>query len=79
MRWSREADRRWTAEDGSRAAIRRNATVASRSWWITVCWEQTFREKFADGFRRLVRSGKLRLEEEWAKLLEPAGTGSVAR
>ena len=32
---------------------------------------QTFREKFADGFRRLVRAGKLRLEEEWAKLLEP--------
>ena len=32
---------------------------------------QTFREKFADGFRRLVRRGKLRLEEEWAKLLEP--------
>ena len=32
---------------------------------------QTFREKFADGFRRLVRAGKLRLEDEWAQLLEP--------
>jgi len=30
-----------------------------------------FRKKFIDGFRRLVRSGKLRLEEEWAELLEP--------
>ncbi len=32
---------------------------------------EKFREKFADGFRRLVRTGKLRLEDEWAKLLEP--------
>ncbi len=32
---------------------------------------ETFREKFADGFHRLVRTGKLRLEDEWAKLLEP--------
>jgi hypothetical protein len=32
---------------------------------------RTFREKFADGFRRLVRRGKLRLEGEWAKLLDP--------
>ena len=30
-----------------------------------------FRQKFTDGFRRLVRGGKLRLEEDWAKLLEP--------
>ena len=30
-----------------------------------------FRKKFIDGFRRLVRGGKLRLEEDWAKLLEP--------
>ncbi len=30
-----------------------------------------FREKFADGFRRLVRGGKLRLEGDWAKLLHP--------
>jgi hypothetical protein len=32
---------------------------------------QRFRKKFTDGFRRLVRGGKLRLEERWAKLLEP--------
>jgi hypothetical protein len=32
---------------------------------------RTFREKFVDGFRRLVRGGKLRLEAEWAKLLDP--------
>ena len=30
-----------------------------------------FREKFANGFERLVRSGKLRLEEDWAKLQAP--------
>jgi hypothetical protein len=30
-----------------------------------------FRKKFVDGFRRLVRNGKLRLEGEWSKLLEP--------
>ena len=30
-----------------------------------------FRKKFADGFRRLVCGGKLRLEGDWAKLLEP--------
>ena len=30
-----------------------------------------FRKKFVDGFRRLVRGGKLRLEGEWARLLEP--------
>ena len=30
-----------------------------------------FREKFADGFRRLVRGGKLRLEEDWARLRDP--------
>jgi len=30
-----------------------------------------FRKKFTDGFRRLVRGGKLRLEGDWAKLLEP--------
>jgi len=33
---------------------------------------QKFRERFTDGFRRLVRAGKLRLEEDWAKLLNPA-------
>lgn len=27
-----------------------------------------FRQKFTDGFRRLVRSGKLKLQDEWAKL-----------
>ena len=32
---------------------------------------QRFRKKFTDGFRRLVRGGKLRLEGDWAKLLEP--------
>lgn len=32
---------------------------------------QTFRQKFADGFRRLVQAGKLRLEGEWAWLHEP--------
>ena len=32
-----------------------------------------FREKFVDGFRRLVRGGKLRLEGDWARLLEPQG------
>ena len=31
---------------------------------------RTFRKKFTDGFRRLVRAGKLRLEEEWARLLD---------
>jgi len=30
-----------------------------------------FRKKFTEGFRRLVRGGKLRLEGDWAKLLEP--------
>jgi hypothetical protein len=30
-----------------------------------------FREKFSNGFRRLVRAGKLRLEGDWARLLEP--------
>jgi len=30
-----------------------------------------FREKFTNGFRRLVRGGKLRLEGDWSKLLEP--------
>jgi len=30
-----------------------------------------FREKFTEGFRRLVRRGKLRLEEEWARLRQP--------
>jgi hypothetical protein len=29
-----------------------------------------FRKKFIDGFRRLVRGGKLHLEKDWAKLLE---------
>ena len=29
-----------------------------------------FRQKFTDGFRRLVRAGKLRLEGDWARLLE---------
>ena len=32
---------------------------------------QTFRKKFTDGFRRLVRRGKLRLEGDWAWLQEP--------
>ena len=30
-----------------------------------------FRKKFANGFRRLVRGGKLRLDGEWAWLREP--------
>lgn len=32
---------------------------------------QRFREKFAAGFRRLVRAGKLRLDGEWSKLQDP--------
>ena len=29
---------------------------------------RVFREKFTDGLRRLVRSGNLKLQHEWAKL-----------
>jgi len=32
---------------------------------------QRFRQKFTNGFRRLVRAGKLHLEGDWARLREP--------
>lgn len=32
---------------------------------------RVFRQKFVDGLRRLVRQEKLRLEKEWARLLDP--------
>ena len=38
-----------------------------------VLLSQTFRKKFTDGIRRLVRLGKLRLDGDWAKLRQPQG------
>jgi hypothetical protein len=60
--------------DGGRWITSRHPTQRNRRKPFlvdNVLLGQTFREKFADGFRRLVRGGKLRLERDWAKLRNP--------
>ncbi len=60
--------------DGGRWVTSRHPTQRNRRkpYLVdNVLLGQTFREKFTDGFRRLVRGGKLRLEGDWAILLEP--------
>ena len=55
--------------DGSRHPTQRNRC---KPFLVdNVLLGQTFREKFADGFRQLVHRGKLRLEGQWARLQQP--------
>jgi len=60
--------------DGKRWITSRHPTQRNRRkpYLVSnVLLGERFREKFTNGFRRLVRGGKLRLEKGWSKLLDP--------
>jgi hypothetical protein len=64
------------SQDGKRWVTSRHPTERNRKkpYLVdNVLLGRRFREKFAEGFRRLVLGGKLRLEGKWARLLQPKG------